>query len=82
MAPAAGSRPSVSFVGRTAAVLGDPRRCAGGIWGQPSRTTARALERLADASAPVPALEGLTSRELEIADGVALGFAIRTLLSN
>jgi DNA-binding NarL/FixJ family response regulator len=31
------------------------------------------LERLTDTSAPVPALESSTKRELEIADGVALG---------
>ncbi len=45
---------------------------AGELWAN-RRTAAQALERLTDASAPAPALEGLTRRELEIADGVALG---------
>jgi ATP/maltotriose-dependent transcriptional regulator MalT len=36
-------------------------------------TAARALERLTDTSARVPALESSTKRELEIVDGVALG---------
>ena len=33
----------------------------------------QALERLTDISAPVPALESLTERELEIVDGVKAG---------
>jgi|GEM_PF-4581623 len=37
------------------------------------RTATRALERLTDTSAQVPALESLMKWELEIADGVALG---------
>jgi DNA-binding NarL/FixJ family response regulator len=45
---------------------------AGELWAN-RRTAARALEGLTNASAPVPSLEGLTRRELEIADGVALG---------
>jgi len=44
----------------------------GELWAN-RRTAARALEHLTDASAPVPALESLTKRELQIADGVALG---------
>jgi DNA-binding NarL/FixJ family response regulator len=44
----------------------------GELWAN-RRIAARALERLTDTSAPVPALESLTKRELEIADGVALG---------
>lgn len=45
---------------------------AGELWAN-RRTAAQALEGLTDASAPIPSLEGLTRRELEIADGVALG---------
>jgi DNA-binding NarL/FixJ family response regulator len=45
---------------------------AGELWAN-RRTAAQALERLTDISAPVPALETLTKRELEIADGIALG---------
>jgi DNA-binding NarL/FixJ family response regulator len=45
---------------------------AGELWAN-RRTAAQALQHLTDASAPVPALDGLTRRELEIADGVALG---------
>jgi DNA-binding NarL/FixJ family response regulator len=44
----------------------------GELWAN-RRTAARALELLTDTSAPVPALESLTKRGLEIADGVALG---------
>jgi DNA-binding NarL/FixJ family response regulator len=44
----------------------------GELWAN-RRTAARALERLTDTSAPVLALESLTKRELDIADGVALG---------
>jgi DNA-binding NarL/FixJ family response regulator len=44
----------------------------GELWAN-RRTAAQALERLTDASAPFPTLESLTKRELEIADGVALG---------
>lgn len=45
---------------------------AGELWAN-RRTAAQALESLTDASPPVLALASLTSRELEIADGVALG---------
>jgi DNA-binding NarL/FixJ family response regulator len=45
---------------------------AGELWANRS-TAAQALERLTDISAAVPALEKLTERELEIADGIALG---------
>jgi DNA-binding NarL/FixJ family response regulator len=45
---------------------------AGELWAN-RRTAAQALERLSDNLAPVPALESLTKRELEIVDGVALG---------
>ena len=45
---------------------------AGELWAN-RRTAAQALERLTDISAPVPALETLTKRELEIGDGIALG---------
>ncbi len=44
----------------------------GELWAN-RRTAAQALEHLTDVSAPVPALETLTKRELEIADGVASG---------
>jgi DNA-binding NarL/FixJ family response regulator len=44
----------------------------GELWAN-RRTAAQALERLTDISAPVPALEKLTKRELEISDGCALG---------
>jgi DNA-binding NarL/FixJ family response regulator len=44
----------------------------GELWAN-RRTAAQTLERLTDISAPVPALESLTKRELEIADGIALG---------
>jgi DNA-binding NarL/FixJ family response regulator len=44
----------------------------GELWAN-RRTAARALERLTDTFAPVPALGSLTKRELQIADGVALG---------
>jgi DNA-binding NarL/FixJ family response regulator len=44
----------------------------GELWAD-RRTSARALEHLTDVSAPVPALETLTKRELEIAAGVASG---------
>jgi DNA-binding NarL/FixJ family response regulator len=44
----------------------------GELWAN-RRTAARALERLTDISAPVPALETLTKRELEIAERVASG---------
>ena len=44
----------------------------GGLWAR-RRIAAQALERLTGASAPVPSLKGLSKRELEIADGVALG---------
>jgi DNA-binding NarL/FixJ family response regulator len=45
---------------------------AGELWAN-RRTAAQALERLTDISAPVPAVESLTKRQLEIVDGVALG---------
>jgi DNA-binding NarL/FixJ family response regulator len=45
---------------------------AGELWAN-RRTAAQALERLTDISAPVPALETLTKRELEIGDGIAMG---------
>jgi DNA-binding NarL/FixJ family response regulator len=45
---------------------------AGELWAN-RRTAAQALERLTDISAAVPAVEKLTTRELEIADGIALG---------
>ncbi len=44
----------------------------GELWAN-RRTAAQALERLTDASSPVPALGSLTRREREIADRVALG---------
>jgi DNA-binding NarL/FixJ family response regulator len=44
----------------------------GELWAN-RRTAAQALESLTGVSPQVPALDGLTRRELEIADGVALG---------
>jgi DNA-binding NarL/FixJ family response regulator len=51
---------------------------SGELWAN-RRTAARALEQLTDLSARVPRLEGLTKRELEIADGVALGLRNREI---
>lgn len=44
----------------------------GELWAN-RRIAGRALERLTEVSAPGPALKGLSKRELQIADGVALG---------
>jgi DNA-binding NarL/FixJ family response regulator len=45
---------------------------SGEFWAE-RRTAGQALERLTDVSSPGPGLESLTRRELQIADGVALG---------
>ena len=45
---------------------------AGELWAD-RRTAAQALEHLTEVSAPVPGLESLTKREVEVADAIAFG---------